>query len=165
MTTRLKRTIRNCDEDANFDEKNGYSNSTHALKIRAGTCFTPDSNLCSVHPGLQIIPSCTLHQNPFNFLFFLLPLPQSIPRPRPPPYWVSHHRLQLSWVSLFSSECLCLPLRLALTWLLPHSSGWSTLLSRLHTLHWWWWLWRIASIFPLGGIMKSIIFIAFMERW
>ena len=100
MTTRLKRTIRNCDEDANFDEKNGYSNYTHALKIRAGTCFTPDSNLCSVHPGLQIIPSCTLHQNPFKFLFFLLPLPQSIPRPRPPPYWVSHHRLQLSWVSL-----------------------------------------------------------------
>ena len=100
MTTRLKRTIRNCDEDANFDDRNGYSNSTHALKIRTGTCFTPDSNLCSVHPGLQIIPSCTLHQNPFNFLFFLLPLPQSIPRPRPPPYWVSHHRLQLSWVSL-----------------------------------------------------------------
>ena len=70
MTTRLKRTIRNCDEDANFDERsgNGYSNSTHALKIRAGTCFTPDSNLCSVHPGLQIIPSCTKSFQ-FSFLF------------------------------------------------------------------------------------------------
>ena len=82
MTTRLKRTIRNCDEDANFDEKNGYSNSTHALKIRAGTCFTPDSNLCSVHPGLQIIPSCTKSfQFPFLFTSSSSIYPSSTPSP------------------------------------------------------------------------------------
>ena len=98
----------------------------------------------------------------FYFLFLNLSLVHALPH-------IGFHTIGFSWV-----ECLCSVQSVSVShfawrwlgcFLTPQGGPWSTLLSRLHPLHWWWWLWRIASIFPLGGIMKSIIFIAFMERW